>query len=227
MKKLLLGLLGCVMFFGVVQAQQKDPRLYRGELETAQDVIDVMEQGEILPLYFNTFDSFNGEDEKQKALNFALGQVKKQNNAVTNYNVAVVYATADTEEGCDYGVRVDEQAATQAIRFASEAIKKNNEDPYAYLLRGEVLFEHSVDYSIATGQMELINKNGMQARAEQALADFEKVAELKPELAPTASMFVLAEALGDAERMAKYKQKDLLETSPRRSLIQRIIDHFR
>lgn len=60
-----------------------------------------------------------------------------------------------------------------------------------------------------------------------ALADFEKVAELKPELAPTGSMFVLAESLGDTEKMTKYKQKDLLEASPRQGLIQKIIDRFK
>lgn len=218
-----MGLLGCVMLFGAANAQQKDPRLYRGELETAQDVIDVMEQGEFLPLYFNTFDSFNGEDEKAEALNFALQQVKKQDNALTNYNVAVIYATASTEEGFDYGVRVDNKAADKAIAYAGRAINKNDKDPYMYLLRGTVLFEHSVDYSIATGRTKLINR----ALAMAALADFEKVAELKPELAPTGSMFVLAESLGDTEKMTKYKQKDLLEASPRQGLIQKIIDRFK
>ena len=219
MKKLWMGLLGCMVLFGAAAAQQTDPRLYRGELEKAQDVIALMEQREFLPLYLNEFDSFNGEDEKQLALDFALEQVKGSDSYLTNCNAAVVYATASSEEGVDYSVRVSEKEAQQAVIYAGAAIKKSPESPYMYLLRGQVLFEHAVDYSIGDGSTELTNR----ARAEQALEDFEKVEELNPVLAPYGNMAVLAEVLGDEVRMEKYQLEDQLAQKKGRSSVRQSI----
>ncbi len=203
MKKTLLGLLSCVMLCGVVFAQKTDPAL-QGNLETAQDVISAMQASQFLPLHLNEFDSFNGENEKQLALKFALKQVKKYDNYLTNYNVAVIYAAAASEEGVDYGVRVNDQEAKQAIKYATLAIGKDakaKNTPYMYLLRGQVRFEHAVGYDIAEGKFSVSNK----PMAADALKDFEKVAELNPALAPYGIMGVLAEVLGNKDKAAQYQ----------------------
>jgi len=204
MKKL-LGILGCMMLCGGLALAQQTGDALQGNLETADDVIAAMQASQFLPLHLNEFDSFNGENEKQLALKFALKQVEKYDNYLTNYNVAVIYAAAASEEGVDYGVRVDAKEAKQAIKYATFAIGKDSKaknTPYMYLLRGQVRFEHAVGYDIAEGKLSVSNK----PMAAEALQDFEKVAELNPTLAPYGTMSALAEVLGNKDKAAQYQR---------------------
>ena len=181
-----------------------------GNLEKAEQVCAVVNAGNLLPLNINEYYSFNGEAEKQAAVKCAQAKLRQADNYVNNYNAAVIFATASEEEGVDYGVRVSGEEANQAANYAAKAIAKGaNKDTtvYMYLLRGQTLFEHVVDYSIGNGKTDLTNRAG----AAQALADFEKVAEMKPDLAPYGNMAVLAEVLGDTAKMEQYQRKAQIE----------------
>jgi len=204
MKKLLGILLGSVLLCAAAHAQQGN--LLNGKLEKAEQVCAAVEAGNLLPLNINEYYSFNGEAEKQVAVQCVQAKLRQADNYVNNYNAAVIFATASAEEGVDYGVRVTKEEADQAVNYATKAIAKGNGKDttvYMYLLRGQTLFEHVVDYSIGNGETDLKNRAG----AVQALADFEKVAEMKSSLAPYGNMAVLAEVLGDEAKMEQYQLK--------------------
>ena len=206
MKKLLLGLLGCMVLSGSDFAQTIDTaRLYRNEL-TVQEVIALMEQGEFLPLRLNWF---NNEDEKQQAVQAALEQLNRRNkDYVSNYNAAVVYATNyHVDENVGILSEADE---SQAIDYATVAIKQSPNDLYMYLLRAKHLDAQSNGIAFPSNEVIIESECG----AKQALEDFERVApalvytksnaELKIEVFD--KMSYLARILGFADKAALYER---------------------
>ena len=175
MKKLLGMFLGCMLLSIAAYAQKADPFLYRGELE-ADDVIELMQKDEFLPLSINTPRYFEDEAEKARVLEVALARVKKNDNYLNNYNAAVVYATADDLQGVDFGRHVNDEDSDKAVKYATRAIKLSPNTPYMYLLRAEVNHERAYMFSIEGS--ELVNKE----YAKQAEADVKKAEQLNPKL---------------------------------------------
>lgn len=221
MKKLLLGMLGCMTLFMTVSAQGIDmDRVYGNEL-TTQEVIALMEQGKFLPVRLNWF---RNEDEKQKAVAVALEQLEGRNkDYVANYNAAIVYATSYYVGKNEGRLQVSDE--NLAIDYATAAIKQRPDDIYMYLFRAEHLDARSNCVAFPSNEVIIENECG----AKQALTDFEKVsrvlayagnnAELKKEVFDR--MAYLARILGFSDKAALYER--VVESEKQKSRKQEIL----
>ena len=200
MKKLLLGLLSCAVFFSPAFASHVSlDRLYRGEFGDG-GVASSMRKGIILPVYLNEDNSFRSQEGKQKAITAALEQIKSSNgDYVSHYNAAVVYAASFRYS--DYGSthRTNEEAMA-AISHATAALNKKSDEPYMYLVRGEMRYTQAIKTIPSEGS--ILNNKKM---AQGALADFETLAKMSPLLAPFDSMATLASHLNLSDKKTLYR----------------------
>ena len=76
-----------------------------------------------------------------------------------------------------------------------------------YFLRGDVYMKQGTEWNTPLGVLDIKSHD----YARKALADYEKVAELKPSIAPYGYMASLAKALRMTEKVAKYEQRALAQ----------------
>jgi len=201
MKKItavLVMLLACVSL-GLAQAN--DPLLFNGDLNAAQVKKYIM-QSKFLPLSINGLNSFDNKQEKASVVDVAKEQINRHHNYMAYYNAAVVCAANAEPHGLDEFVPLSVRDATNAINYATEAIKRSPNTPYMYLLRGQVYEQQGTEWIVPTGEFEIKSHD----YARKALADYEKAAEIKPSIAPYGVMASLAKSLRMMEKASKYEK---------------------
>lgn len=206
MKKItaVLGMLLVGVSFGF--AQKNDPFLYNGDL-SADKVKEYITTSKFLPLSINMANSFQYAQEKEDVLAVAKEQINRHHNYMAYYNAAVVCAADAEEHAADEFVSLSARDAANAINYATEAIKRSPNTPYMYLLRGHVYLDQGAEWIVPLGEFDIKSHD----YARKALADYEKVMELKPGIAPYANMADLAKALRLTEKAVKYEQRALAQ----------------
>ena len=190
---------------GEAQSAQ-DPALFQGEMNAAQ-VKSYITGSKFLPLSINTNNSFNNAREKADVVAVAREQITRNGNYLAYYNAAVVYAVQSEPYGLDEFVPLDVHDAANAIANATKAIELSPNTPYMYYLRGDVYMDQGTEPIVPTGELQIKSHD----YARKALADYEKVAELKPSIAPYGHMASLARALRMTEKANKYEQRSLAQ----------------
>lgn len=233
--KVILWTVLAFMLLGVgVARAQADPALYQKDL-TADEVIKKIQNSEFLPLQLHHTSSFYNQAEKDRVLKVVKEQLKKHNNYQVHYNAAVVYATYPEFYGFDCWNTLNEHDAANAILQAGLAIQFSPKTPYMYLLRGQVYYDQGVTYS--AGEMEHYITS--HEAAKKALADFEKVMEIHPGLAPYHDMATIARLLHKTDKAKRYenlakaqeeallkKQKEASSKKVKDSFFKRLVKHM-
>ncbi len=184
--------------------EQNDPFLYKGELNAAK-VKQYITTSKFLPLSINGLNAFNNPQEKAEVVAMAKEQINRHHNYMAHYNAAVVYSVNAEPYGLDEFVPLSDSDAANAILNATKAIElgANNPAPYMYFLRGDVYMKQGTEWNTPLGVLDIKSHD----YARKALADYEKVAELKPSIAPYGHMAALAEALRMTGKAATYQQR--------------------
>lgn len=233
--KLILWAVLAFMLLGVgVARAEVNPAIYQKDL-TADEVIKKIQNSEFLPLQLNHTSSFYDQAEKDRVLKVVKEQVKKHNNYQAHYNAAVVYATYPEFFGFDCWNTLNEHDAANAIRHAGLAIGFSPKTPYMYLLRGQVYFDQGVTYSAGAMEYYIISHDA----AKKSLADFEKVMDLHPGLAPYHDMAAIARLLHKTDKAQRYeslarvqeealvkKQKEASSKKVKDSFLKRLAKHM-
>lgn len=211
MKKLLVLLFALFTSFSVF-AQNKQDAGIQGDLSDEQ-VIEKLTRNEILPLYVNSFLSFDNASNKEKIGKLAQQQVVKHRNYVAYYNAAVVYFVSDEFLGFDTSRYLSENDIANVVKYATKAIELSGKNPCPnmYLLRAEAkmkdhgLFGFFGPYMEEEPEVSWAKEN--KALAREILKDLEKVEKLNPKYAPYWKMAKLYEGIGDkanAKRCAEH-----------------------
>ena len=220
MKKLIMTLLLCVgvylpgfclMFdyyvYPVGNFQYTvDPAIERTEDMSKKEILSVINKGGFLPLQVGHQMAFLETGAKKEAIAAVEAKLAKEKNYRNYYNAAVVYANRANFDGFDVATMT--KYADTAIKYAAKAVEIGKKDgydnsPYMNLLIGEMYFEKAY-----------FTKN--KANAEAALKNFQKVARLKPIIAPYNEMMMLAMTLGDQALAQKYAALDKEYTKHRK-----------
>ena len=179
MKKLLVLLFALFTSFSVF-AQNKQDAGIQGDLSDEQ-VIEKLTRNEILPLYVNSFLSFDNASNKEKIGKLAQKQVVKHRNYVAYYNAAVVYFVSDEFLGFDTSRSLSENDIANVVKYATKAIELSGKNPCPnmYLLRAEAkmkkhdLFGFFGPYMEEEPEVSWAREN--KALAREILKDLEKV----------------------------------------------------
>ena len=213
-KKVVLAFALSVLSSGVFAQYIKDPAVFDGNM-TVDKVISRIKNNELLPLRLNDYDSFQNSAEKERVIKVAGAQVTRYNDYTAHYNAAIVYATSGEFVG-DVQIPLSATNAANALRHATKAIELQPKSVYMYLLRGEVYARQGVGWDPHVSTYIISHDY-----AKKALADFEKVAELNPALAPYLSMAGIAQALGQKAKADKYSELDEKFAQQAKSAAQR------
>ena len=226
MKKLVMMLLClavCAPGFGFPlngYGDKSDYFIFRGTLSRQQILDTIKTGGGFLPLYVTPEWSYLRSDGKVggkvKAAREAYTKAYNEKSYRAYYNAAVVWATKPDFQGYDNIYPLDPKAqicidpnrkstcnnvVSTAIGFAKAAIAIKPNEPYMYLLKGQVEYEQGVTYYPGNGTFRVTN----EAMAREAWKDFEMARSKNWNVAPYCDMANLARALGKKSAARTYQ----------------------
>lgn len=182
------------------------PSLYQKELSEREMLAYINSDKGLLPVLVNRDGAFFDEKQKARVKDAAVEQVKAKNDHRAHYNAAIVFATYPFKLGLDEEWLLTPNAAENAIRHATIALNLSSATPenvpYMYLVRGNVKTDQGIGYDMSNATTYLRDRK----YAQEALADFQAVERLAPDLAPYYQMVTLARELGKKELAAKYEK---------------------
>ena len=209
MKKWMLLAVAALCLPMLGQATQRDSNLYRGDL-SLKTVLNMIQKNKPLPLYISDGGAFNSKEEKKEAIAQVKNRLKNNPNYWTYYNAAVVYSSCDYQPEIAYDRCLSKQDANQAIAYADKAISYYQNNPkqtvYMHLLKGNMLFMHSVTVDIY-GTPSLLP--AQKENAQRALNSYKTVEKVNPSLAPYDDMAHAAKVLGQKDLAKKYYNLEL------------------
>lgn len=199
MKMLKAGLMAVALFMltGVAVAQSAPDRFLVGDFSPDKAVEHL---SDFLPVYFNN-EGFSSVEIKGKVGQAAQHKLVDKGGYPYQayFNAAVIYATPVDAFRTVYPISATD--AANAIRYATKAISLSPKAPYMYLVRGEVYQRQSIQWDPHAGFVV-----SDRAGVEKGLADYEKVMDLQPAIAPYDQMAVLARALGLSGKVSLYEK---------------------
>ena len=177
-----------------------DPAVVHETDMSLAKIKNVINGGGFLPIELGYAMAYKEPGDKGQAIKAAEAKLAQEKSYRTYYNAAIVYANKSDFQGHDAPVITKKEHAEKAISYAAKAVeigKKTGYDksPYMNLLIGEMYFEQAY-----------YRKDS--AKAQAALKNFQKVASLKPLIAPYNEMKELANILGDKQLAKKYAALD-------------------
>ena len=175
MKKGWIGLLFCLLFAPVAFAQDADSRWYQGDL-TVEEILAKIHAKKLLPVELNHSENFMSEQDGANifAAAYQLMGANERANFTIYYNLAVISAARGLYD--------------EVKRWTFLALAQNPKDPYVCFLQGEVRFVQLM--SVYADNPGMLSQDFRPAR--DVLKLFERVAELRPEMAPYDEMIFLA-----------------------------------
>lgn len=194
---------------------------------TQEQMISTINKEGNLPLELGYQMAYPDGAKKQAVIAAAEEKLKKSRNYNTLYNAAIAYANrSHPYDPDDFKPVKWEGYADKAIHYAAQAVdigKKSGYDksPYMNLLIGEMYFVHAI------GERNAKQFLKDRSKAEAALKNFQKVAELKPILAPYNEMKMLAEYLGQKDLVKKYGSLNTEYTKRKQEIAEEKIANLR
>ena len=175
MKKGWMGVLICLFLTMAAFAQDADSRWYQGDL-TMEEIFAKIHARKLLPVELSHSENFMSEQDGATLFAEAHQLIgpNEQANFAIYYDLAVISAARGLYDDVKH--------------WTALALAQNPNDPYVCFLQGEVRFVQFM--SVYADNPEMLSQDFRPAR--DVLKLFERVAELRPEMAPYDEMIFLA-----------------------------------